>query len=75
MTRLAKVTSQIWCESRRPWKLVTLAIGIALLVAGSFLTPAPDWDIPVSFIMAAFTYLFAGWSMHVVSPVSLGVAA
>ena len=25
----------------RPWKLLSLAIGIALLLAGSVLTPAP----------------------------------
>lgn len=53
-------------EYRRPWKLATLAIGIGLLVAGSFVYPAPDWDIAISFIMAGFTYLTAGWSMHVV---------
>lgn len=26
---------------------------------------APDWDVPVSLIMAFFAYLTAGWSMHV----------
>ena len=50
----------------RPWKLLSLAIGIALLLAGSVLTPAPDWDVGISLIMAGFTYLFAGWSMRVV---------
>lgn len=52
-------------EYRRPWKLVTLSVGVALLVLGSFYTPAPDWDIPISLIMAAFTYLTAPWSMRV----------
>ncbi|MBU0753274.1 MAG: hypothetical protein KJ787_10750 [Gammaproteobacteria bacterium] len=52
-------------EYRRPWKLVTLAIGLGLLIAGSFIYNAPDWDIPISFIMAGFTYLTAGWSLHV----------
>ena len=52
-------------EYRRPWKLITLAIGLGLLVAGSFIYQAPDWDIPISVIMAGFTYLTAGWSMHV----------
>lgn len=51
-------------EYRRPWKLGTLAIGLGLLVAGSFVYHAPDWDIPVSFLMAGFTYLTSGWSMH-----------
>lgn len=53
-------------EYLRPWKLVTLAIGIFLLIAGSFYTPAPDWDIPISLIMAFFAYLTAPWSMRVI---------
>ena len=53
-------------EYLRPWKLATLAIGIALLIAGSFWFPAPDWDIPISFIMALFAYLTAPWSLHVI---------
>lgn len=52
-------------EYRRPWKLLTLSIGICLLILGSYYTPAPDWDIPISLIMAAFTYLTAPWSMRV----------
>lgn len=53
-------------EFTRPWKLVTLAIGIALLILGSYVYEAPDWDIPISFIMAILAYLFAPWSMHVI---------
>ncbi len=53
-------------ECKRPWKLVTFAIGLSLLIAGSFVFDAPDWDIPISIIMAIFTYLTAGWSMHVI---------
>jgi hypothetical protein len=34
-------------ELQRPWKLATLAIGIGLLVVGSFNYEAPDWDIPI----------------------------
>jgi hypothetical protein len=52
-------------EYRRPWKLFTLAVGIALLIAGSFVYEAPDWDIPISLIMAGFSYLTGSWSMHV----------
>ena len=52
-------------ELLRPWKLATLAIGIALLIAGRFYYQAPDWDIPISLIMAGFSYLTASWSMHV----------
>jgi hypothetical protein len=52
-------------EYLRPWKLITLAVGIALLILGSFYCEAPDWDIPISFIMAIFAYLTAPWSMRV----------
>lgn len=52
-------------EYRRPWKLITLVTGIALLIFGSYYTPAPDWDIPISFIMAILTYFAAPWSMWV----------
>ncbi|MBK9616643.1 MAG: hypothetical protein IPO35_14465 [Uliginosibacterium sp.] len=53
-------------EYRRPWKLVTLAIGIALLIFGAFYYDAPDWDVPISFIMAIFAYLTAPWSLRVI---------
>ncbi len=53
-------------EYRRPWKLVTLAVGIALLILGSFYYQAPDWDIPISFIMAILAYLTAPWSLRVI---------
>ena len=53
-------------EYLRPWKLTTLALGIAVLVAGSFYYEAPDWDIPISFIMAVLAYLAAPWSFRVV---------
>lgn len=55
----------LWVEYRRPWKLATLTIGIALLIAGSFYYDAPDWDIPISFIMAILAYLTAPWSLRV----------
>lgn len=53
-------------EYLRPWKLATLVIGIGLLIAGSFYYEAPDWDIPISFIMALFAYLTVPWSLRVV---------
>ena len=52
-------------ELLRPWKLATLALGIALLIAGRFYYQAPDWDIPISLIMALVAYASASWSMHV----------
>ncbi len=54
-----------WTEYLRPWKLFTLAAGIALLVIGALLELAPDWDIAISFIMALLAYLTAPWSLHV----------
>ncbi|MBK9217013.1 MAG: hypothetical protein IPL70_00340 [Uliginosibacterium sp.] len=54
------------CEYSRPWKLGTLAIGIALLILGAFYYDAPDWDVPISFIMAIFAYLTAPWSLRVI---------
>lgn len=53
-------------EYTRPWKLVTLAIGVALLIVGSFYYQAPDWDIPISLIMAILAYLTAPWSLRVI---------
>ena len=54
-----------WTEYLRPWKLFTLAAGIALLVIGALLEIAPDWDIAISFIMALLAYLTAPWSLRV----------
>lgn len=53
-------------EYSRPWKILSLLLGLALLIAGSFYYRAPDWDIPISFIMAFFAYLTAGWSLRVI---------
>jgi hypothetical protein len=46
-------------EYLRPWKLATFAFGVALMIAGARWTPAPDWDVPISVIMPALTYLTA----------------
>ena len=55
----------VMTEYTRPWKLVTFAVGIAFLIAGSFYYDSPDWDIPISLIMATLTYLTASWSLRV----------
>jgi hypothetical protein len=55
-----------FAEYARPWKLVTLAIGIALLVLGSLHYQAIDWDIPISLIMAILAYVAAPWSLRVI---------
>jgi hypothetical protein len=52
-------------EYGRPWKLASLAAGVALLTAGAFYEGAPDWDVPISLIMAALAYLTAPWSLRV----------
>lgn len=52
-------------ELLRPWKLVTLAIGLGLLIVGSLIYKAPDWDIPISIIMALVAYVTAPWCMRV----------
>jgi hypothetical protein len=53
-------------EYLRPWKLFSLSVGIALLIAGSFYYEAPDWDVSISLIMAILAYLTAPWSMRVI---------
>jgi hypothetical protein len=53
-------------EYGRPWKIITLVIGVALLVAGSYYYEAPDWDVPISFIMAVLAYVAAPWSLRVI---------
>ena len=58
--------SSVIAEYKRPWKLFALLIGLFLLIVGSFYYKAPDWDIPISFIMAILAYLTAPWSMRVV---------
>lgn len=52
-------------EYRRPWKLATFALGLGLLLVGADLYHAPDWDYPISFLMATLTYLTAPWSLGV----------
>lgn len=63
---MSTVARELVAEYLRPWKLASLAAGIALLIAGSFYFEAPDWDIPISLIMAALAYLTAPWSLRVI---------
>jgi hypothetical protein len=49
-------------ELTRPWKLVTLTMGVALLIVGAFYYQAPDWDIGIDLIMAALAHLTAPWA-------------
>ena len=61
-----KNLEELVVEYKRPWKLFGLFIGLLLLIVGSFYYKAPDWDIPICFIMAFFAYLFAPWSLRVI---------
>jgi hypothetical protein len=63
---VSSLARDLLAEYRRPWKLASLAAGIALLIAGSFYFEAPDWDIPISLIMAVLAYLTAPWSLRVI---------
>ncbi len=53
-------------EYLRPWKLATFAIGLGLLLIGADYEAAPDWDYPISFVMATMAYLTAPWSVQVI---------
>lgn len=53
-------------EYARSWKLASFALGVALLILGSYYYPAPDWDIPISLIMAGLAYVAAPWSLRVI---------
>ena len=59
------IINSIILDYVRPWKLVSLLIGVMLLIAGSYYYKAPDWYIPISLIMALVAYLTAPWSMRV----------
>ncbi len=50
-------------ELRRPWKIVTFAIGMLGLIYGAVSYGISDWDVGVSFIMGGLTYIFAPWSV------------
>jgi hypothetical protein len=63
---MAENIGSLMAEYKRPWKLFALVIGLCLLIVGSFYYKAPDWDMPISFIMAILAYLTAPWSMRVV---------
>ena len=53
-------------ELLRPWKLVTFAFGIGLMLYGATLKIAPDWDIGISILMPVYAYLTAPWCVRVV---------
>lgn len=50
----------------RPWKLFSLSCGIGILLVGSVIEQAMDWDFGISFIMAISTYLFSPITSRVI---------
>lgn len=48
------------------WNISSFAVGLGLLIWGSFYYQAPDWDIPICFIMATLAYLTAPASMRII---------
>ena len=66
---MSKQSSQSYFEPKveylRPWKLFSLACGIVLLVIGAYWSGLPDWDVPISYIMAGLTYFTASSSLRV----------
>jgi hypothetical protein len=52
-------------EYLRPWKLATLALGIAILLIGGHIEQLADWTPAVSISMALATYLTAPWAVRV----------
>lgn len=53
-------------EFIRPWKVFTFAIGLTLLIVGSFYWDTYDWDVGISLIMGLLAYLTAPWALSVV---------
>lgn len=45
--------------TRNQWKNSTFLIGLAWLIYGALFFDYPDWDIPLSLLMAGCTYLSA----------------
>jgi hypothetical protein len=48
------------------WKLITLALGIAVLMVGAYIEQLPDWDYGLSILMAVLTYLTAPYLIRAI---------
>lgn len=57
---------EYFLELRRPWKLVTFAIGMSWLLYGALAYNISDWDIGISLIMGGLTYVCAPWSLYII---------
>jgi len=59
-------------ELVRPWKLFSLAIGLAWLIYGALNYNISDWDVGISLIMALLSYITAPWACRVLLGVAQG---
>jgi hypothetical protein len=53
-------------ELLRPWKLFTFSVAMVLLLCGAVKFRVSDWDVGITIIMGALTYLTAPWSVRVI---------
>jgi len=53
-------------ELCRPWKLFSLAVGMAWLLYGAYNYGISDWDVGISLIMGGLTYLCAPRSVRII---------
>ncbi|RQW82132.1 MAG: hypothetical protein EHM79_18915 [Geobacter sp.] len=44
-------------ELRRPWKIVSFAVGMLWLFYGALCYEISDWDVGISLLMGGLTYL------------------
>ena len=44
-----------------PWRLLSLGVGLAILVLGSFFLPSDDWDLGICFVMGLPSYVISPW--------------
>lgn len=49
-----------------PWRIFTLLLGLAFLIAGATYSGLPDWDIPISLLMAVPAYITAPCTLRVI---------
>ncbi len=56
-----------FAELKRPWKVATFAAGMACLFYGAVNFAFSDWDIGISVLMGALTYVCAPWTVCVIT--------
>lgn len=54
-------------EYLKPWKFMAFISGMIWLIAGSFITEYPDWDIGICLVMGITTYLVHPWALRFTS--------